>query len=269
MVEPRTSTLPRGSEQPPKAPEYTLPRTPNRGLQTSIFLLRRSSVIRSDIHIDLRAGSHTWDVVFGVVWALGLEPGRRPPGLDAAIDAVAERRKLALTEPEDAVRRAARDMLRHGKYKPTGRGKPASEYLLRAARQDTFPRISAPVDICNLISLEYLVPASVWDLDLGSGPYTARRGRADESYVFNVTGQQIGLEDLLVVCGQGDAPMVNPVKDSQATKTRSETLNVGGVVYLPASQDLDAQAICGRFVELLEGCGVEKRAGFQVVPGAP
>ncbi len=34
---------------------------------------------------------------------------------------------------EEETRRAVRDLLRHGGYKPTGRGKPASEYLVRAA----------------------------------------------------------------------------------------------------------------------------------------
>ncbi len=37
---------------------------------------------------------------------------------------------------DDAVRSAVRDLLRHGGYKPTGRGKPASEYLIRAAEGD-------------------------------------------------------------------------------------------------------------------------------------
>ena len=35
-------------------------------------------------------------------------------------------------ERSEEVRVATRDLLRHGGYKPTGRGKPASEYLVRA-----------------------------------------------------------------------------------------------------------------------------------------
>ena len=34
---------------------------------------------------------------------------------------------------DDDSRKLSRDLLRHGGYKPTGRGKPASEYLVRAA----------------------------------------------------------------------------------------------------------------------------------------
>ena len=38
---------------------------------------------------------------------------------------------------DDAVREAVRALLRHGGFKPTGRSKPASEYLLRAVREMT------------------------------------------------------------------------------------------------------------------------------------
>lgn len=55
---------------------------------------------------------------------------------------------------------------RNGRYKPTGRGKPANEYLLRAANDGTFPSINGLVDSNNLLSLEHMVPISVWDLDL-------------------------------------------------------------------------------------------------------
>ncbi len=37
----------------------------------------------------------------------------------------------------DDVRSAVRDLIRHGGFKPTGRSKPASEYLLKAARESS------------------------------------------------------------------------------------------------------------------------------------
>src|SRR5205823_2581845 len=57
---------------------------------------------------------------------LGAMPS--PPDLQAllALDAAAPLRS------DDAVREAVRQLLRHGGFKPTGRSKPASEYLLRA-----------------------------------------------------------------------------------------------------------------------------------------
>ena len=49
------------------------------------------------------------------------------------------------SERSGARRASVRDMLRFGAYKPTGRGKPASEYLLNAAAEGHFPFISAAV----------------------------------------------------------------------------------------------------------------------------
>ncbi len=66
---------------------------------------------------------------------------------------------------DDSVRKSVRDLLRHGGYKPTGRGKPASEYLLGAAAGAPLPEINAAVDACNAVSLHSGLPISVVDLD--------------------------------------------------------------------------------------------------------
>src|SRR5690349_6711452 len=65
----------------------------------------------------------------------------------------------------DAIRAAVRDLLRHGGYKPTGRGKPASEYLLRAVSEGALGSINPAVDACNVASLHSGLPISVVDLD--------------------------------------------------------------------------------------------------------
>src|SRR5215211_2069150 len=64
---------------------------------------------------------------------------------------------------DEAVRAAVRDMLRRGGYKPTGRGKPASEYLVRAAEDGTLGPINLAVDACNAVSLHSGFPISVVD----------------------------------------------------------------------------------------------------------
>ena len=55
--------------------------------------------------------------------------------------------------PDDDTRKIVRDVFRHGGYKPTGRGKPASEYLVRAAGEGKLSTINAAVDLCNVVSL--------------------------------------------------------------------------------------------------------------------
>src|ERR1700712_4046543 len=54
---------------------------------------------------------------------------------------------------DDKVRAEVRDLLRHGGYKPTGRGKPAAEYLLKAAGEAGLSTINVAVDACNAVSL--------------------------------------------------------------------------------------------------------------------
>ena len=67
----------------------------------------------------------------------------------------------APVERDEACRSAVRNLLRGFGYKPTGRGKPASEYLVRAAEEDKLTSINLPVDICNVVSLHSGLPISV------------------------------------------------------------------------------------------------------------
>lgn len=216
------------------------------------------------------------DVLLGVMRAENVRPDGRPPGFDERLRGLLEKRKGALDPGEEARRAAARDILRNGSYKPTGRGKPASEYLLRAASKAdySFPRINGPVDVCNLVSLEHVVPISLWDLDrAGTRRFVFRLGRPGEGYVFNEGGQRIDVEDLLVGCrvGEGDdptgEPVVNPVRDSLGTKTTAETRSVAACVYAAATVFSPAElaAVCREFADLLSGCGDDVRTAFEVV----
>ena len=53
----------------------------------------------------------------------------------------------------DCIRKDVRDLLRHGGFKPTGRNKPASEYLIKAVDQQLLTSINVAVDSCNAVSL--------------------------------------------------------------------------------------------------------------------
>jgi DNA/RNA-binding domain of Phe-tRNA-synthetase-like protein len=151
-------------------------------------------------------------------------------------------------------------MLRFGKYKPAGRSKPSSEYLLAAALEGEFPLVNGPVDVNNAVSLEWGYPASIFDLELCGSALLLRRGGAGESYVFNQSGQSIDLEDLLCICRFEEGnwfPCGNPVKDAMATKIRESTNNLAAVVYAPSSEpraEIDAAA--EKFAFLLRSeCG--------------
>ena len=98
---------------------------------------------------------------------------------------------------DDAVRSAVRDVLRFGGYKPTGRGKPASEYLLRAATEGALGPINASVDACNAVSLHSGLPISVVDLDRSSPALRIEIAPAGTRYVFNQAGQEMDLGGLV------------------------------------------------------------------------
>jgi len=131
-----------------------------------------------------------------------------------------------LTPPDDAVRAAVRDLLRHGGFKPTGRSKPASEYLLRG---DT-SSINPAVDVCNATSLHSGLPISVIDFDLAHPPFRIGLATEGASYVFNAGGQVMDLDGLLCL-HDSEGPCANAVKDAQRTKTRTETRRTLTVIW--------------------------------------
>jgi DNA/RNA-binding domain of Phe-tRNA-synthetase-like protein len=132
---------------------------------------------------------------------------------------------------DDAVRGAVRDLLRQGGYKPTGRGKPASEYLIRAVAEGALASINLAVDVCNAVSFHSGLPISVVDLERTRGSsFTVRLGRTDEKYVFNASGQELDAEGLLCLCDE-EGPCANAVKDAQRTKTHGETRRTLSIVW--------------------------------------
>jgi DNA/RNA-binding domain of Phe-tRNA-synthetase-like protein len=161
---------------------------------------------------------------------------------------------------DDTVREVVRQLLRHGGFRPTGRSKPAAEYLSRAAAEGRLGSINLAVDVANIVSLHSGLPISVVDLSLlhssrGVGfppaddarevgrlevyptpPLRVSIAGPDDRYVFNTAGQVIDLEGLLCLF-DAEGPCANAVKDAQRTKTSPatrETLSlIWGTLALP------------------------------------
>lgn len=155
--------------------------------------------------------------------------------------------------PDDATRAAVRDLLRWGGFKPTGRAKPASEYLTRAAAEGALGPINAAVDACNVVSLHSGLPISVVDLDRARAPFHLAIAPVGTSYVFNAAGQIIDLGGLLCLF-DADGPCANAVKDAQRTKTDASTRRTLSIIWAPASLEArlaETLAWYRRLVELL------------------
>ena len=132
----------------------------------------------------------------------------------------------------EAVRVQVRHVLRAGGYKPTGRGKPASEFLVGAARDSGLPMVNNLVDINNLVSVTTALPISMFDADRLCPPASIRFGRPGEAYVFNASGQTMDIAGIPVVCqAASDTPVGNAVKDSMLAKVGPETTAVLAVIY--------------------------------------
>lgn len=204
--------------------------------------------------------------VAGVVLARGVRPGPAAPGLERIIDELVLLRS-AMEFPPAEVKDPIRKLLKRGGFKPTGRNKPASEYLAQAAREGRFPRINNLVDINNLLSLETGLPISLLDLEAFNGEAVLRCGAVGESYVFNSAGQEIDLEGLICACGADGKPLGNPVKDSMAAKLKDSTTSVIGFIY--ASSDCEPgrciAAQARRLGELLKEFGGASEVETSVV----
>ena len=172
-----------------------------------------------------------------------------PDWLAALLDLQAD---VPLQRTEE-LRGAARDLLRHGGYKPTGRGKPASEYLVRAAGEGALSSINAAVDACNAVSLASGVPISVVDLQRASEPFRVRIVPS-ASYVFNSTGQEIRLDGLLCL-HDTQGPCANAVKDCQRTKTSAETIRTLSVLWGPRSHSAQVESALAWYREILARLG--------------
>jgi DNA/RNA-binding domain of Phe-tRNA-synthetase-like protein len=144
----------------------------------------------------------------------------------------------------DSVREAVRALLRHGGFKAAGRSKPASEYLLKAARDGSLGSINIAVDACNVVSLHSGLPISVVDLDKARRPLRVGIAEAGASYVFNSSGQTIDLSGLLCLF-DAEGPCANAVKDAQRTKTDAATRQTLSLVW-------GTKALAGRTAEVVE-----------------
>ncbi len=177
----------------------------------------------------------------------GLDAAGIVPWLDDAAEAPLAR--------DEGVRTTVRDLFRHGGYKPTGRGKPASEYLVRIASGEGGLRsINLVVDACNAVSLHSGLPISVVDLDLVELPLRVGLAPPGSSYVFNPSGQTIKLDGLLCLF-DAQGPCANGVKDSQRTKTHEGTRRTLSILWGHDALEPRVERATAWYRELLQAAG--------------
>ncbi len=161
--------------------------------------------------------------------------------------------------PDEATKKSVRDCLRHGGYKPTGRGKPASEYLIKAVEKEWLSPekgINLAVDLCNVVSLHSGLPISVVDAALAKEPLRLGLAEPKTSYVFNPSGQEIDIGNLVSLFDEA-GPCGGPVKDSQRTKTSDGTTETISVIWGCQTLSERTDEALRWYRELLASAGVE------------
>ena len=137
----------------------------------------------------------------------------------------------------DARRKAIRDLLRQGGFRPAGRNKPAQEYLLGVLRRDgELPRIHPAVDVLNQVSVSCGLPISMLAMSQATERWKIRYGSEAESYTFNSAGQSLDLTGLIVICeDKSSLPLGSPIKDSMRGKLKPDDCHVGACFYASAA----------------------------------
>ncbi|PKL06026.1 MAG: hypothetical protein CVV53_06450 [Spirochaetae bacterium HGW-Spirochaetae-9] len=194
--------------------------------------------------------------VKGLDWSAASTEGSYDKTL---VDALADAKTKGEALVSASRKAAVRSMLRHGAYKPAGRAKPSSEYLLQALLEDDFPSVNHFVDAVNVVSLVSGYPISIIDLEKAGSDLILRRARAGENYIFNAGGQTIDLADLLCVCRRAEGasagvytPTANPVRDSMATKIFPGASSAVAFIYAPVgAENADLESACARLAEYL------------------
>ena len=168
---------------------------------------------------------------------------------------------VAVVPSSDPLRSAVRDLLRHGGFKPTGRSKPASEYLIKASEAGFLGSINAAVDACNAVSLHSGFPISVVDRDRTASDGQGLRiaiakdhPESDASYVFNASGQTIDIDGLLCLF-DAVGPCANAVKDAQRTKTDAGTTRTLSVLWGVRGHEPALDAATAWYRDLLVSIG--------------
>lgn len=137
---------------------------------------------------------------------------------------------VPLTPVSEDYRKSIRQLLRFGGFKPSGRSKPASEYLVRAAGSGDLHPINGAVDVLNAVSLHAGMAIGVIDLQLCQPPLHLAIAKEGEHYIFNASGQDMELKGLICMYDQ-QGPCANPVKDSQRTKTTAATTDTLTIMW--------------------------------------
>jgi DNA/RNA-binding domain of Phe-tRNA-synthetase-like protein len=130
---------------------------------------------------------------------------------------------------------AVRGLQKSFGFDPT-RYRPSSESLLRRVlKGQGLYQINTAVDVNNLCSLEFLLPACIYDLRHVKGQVRVRIGEPGEEYPG--IGRQVFQAENKVIIADESGIMGSTVSDSERTKVTTATTDILMAIYAPATLD--------------------------------
>ncbi len=103
--------------------------------------------------------------------------------------------------------------------------RPASEALARRALRGPLPTINSLVDLGNAISVKYLVPIGIYDLDKVVGEMELRKAKEGEKFLPIGRGEVALKGNELVLADEEGVMHLFPYRDSRRTMVTLETRN--------------------------------------------
>jgi DNA/RNA-binding domain of Phe-tRNA-synthetase-like protein len=200
--------------------------------------------------------------VRGVVLAFDVRNGPAAEELTAALRAaeagLRERLELATLAEQPRIK-SWREAYRAFGAKPSEFRSSIEALARRALRSDPLPSINTLVDIGNLVSLQYLVPAGAHAIDRLEGDLALRPARGDEVFVALGSETVEHPEPGEIIFAEGDVVLTRrwTWRQGQRTLTLPETtaveFNVDG---LPPVTRAEVEEICEAVAALVRShCG--------------
>ena len=114
------------------------------------------------------------------------------------------------------------------------RYRPASEALLRrAVKGKEMPQINASVDAANYISLKFLLPLGLYDVEKIGNKIILREGRPGETYE-GLGKPEVRLEGKYVLADE-EGPFGNPSSDSKRASVDLNSTKLLMVIFAPVN----------------------------------
>ncbi|WP_027414833.1 B3/B4 domain-containing protein [Aneurinibacillus terranovensis] len=116
------------------------------------------------------------------------------------------------------------------------RYRPSNEALIRRVLQNKpFSWVNSGVDVNNFLSIQFGLPAGLYNMDKIKGDIILRMGEADESYPA-LNGREISCEGKFFLADEA-GPFGSPLVDSVRTSVDDTATNLLHVFFIPPGYD--------------------------------